>query len=48
MIFLTEHGIGSYGELAERCDAIATYRKLKPIYNRYKTSKNKKKFLRGL
>ena len=73
--FLTEHGIGSYEELAEQCDAIAaasirtreslrdteqqitdltllgkqidTYRKLKPIYDRYKTSKDKEKFLRG-
>ena len=26
---------------------IATYRKLKPIYDRYKTSKDKEKFLRG-
>lgn len=75
MNFLTEHGIGSYEELAERCDAIAaasirtreslrnteqqitdlallskqidTYRKLKPVYDRYKASKDKEKFLRG-
>ena len=75
MNFLTEHGIGSYEELVERCDAIAaasirtreslrdteqqiddlailrkqidTYRKLKPVYDRYKTSKDKEKFLRG-
>ena len=75
MNFLTEHGIGSYEELMERCDAIAaasirareslrateqriadlsllgkqidTYRKLKPVYNRYKASKDKEKFLRG-
>ena len=75
MNFLTEHGIGSYEELVERCDAIAaasirtreslrdveqqitdlallskqidTYRKLKPIYDRYKASKDKEKFLRG-
>ena len=75
MNFLTEHGIGSYEELVERCDAIATasirtreslrdteqqitdlallgkqidtYRKLKPVYNRYKASKDKEKFLRG-
>ena len=73
--FLTEHGIGSYEELVERCDAVAassirtreslrdteqritaltllgkqidTYRKLKPIYDRYRTSKDKEKFLRG-
>ena len=75
MNFLTEHGIGSYEELVERCDAIAaasirtreslrdtgqriadlallgkqigTYRKLKPVYDRYKASKDKEKFLRG-
>ena len=72
---LTEHGIGSYEELVERCDAVVaasirtrenlrdteqriadlallgkqidTYRKLKPVYNRYKASKDKEKFLRG-
>ena len=72
---LTEHGIGSYEELVERCDAVAaasirtreslrdteqriadlallgkqlnTYRKLKPVYDRYKASKDKEKFLRG-
>ena len=75
MNFLTEHGIGSYEELEEWCDAVAaasirtreslrdteqqiadlaflgkqidTYRKLKPIYDRYKESKDKEKFLRG-
>ena len=75
MNFLTEHGIGSYEELVERCDAVAaasirtreglrdveqqianlallgkqidTYRKLKPVYARYKASKDKEKFLRG-
>ena len=75
MNFLTEHGIGSYEELVERCDVVAaasirtreslrdteqritnlaligkqidTYRKLKPIYDRYKASKDKEKFLRG-
>ena len=75
MNFLTEHGIGSYEELAERCDAVAaasirtreslrdteqriadlallgkqidTYRKLKPVYDRYKAAKDKEKFLRG-
>lgn len=75
MNFLTEHGIGSYEELGERCDAVAaasirtreslrdteqriadlallgkqidTYRKLKPVYDRYKASKDKEKFLRG-
>ena len=75
MNFLTEHGIGSYEELAERCDAVVaasirtrenlrdteqriadlallgkqidTYRKLKPVYDRYKASKDKEKFLRG-
>ena len=75
MNFLTEHGIGSYEELVDRCDAVAaasirtrkslrdteqqiadlallgkqinTYRKLKPVYDRYKTSTDKEKFLRG-
>ena len=75
MNFLTEHGIGSYEELVERCDAVSatsirtreslrdteqrianlsllgkqvdTYRKLKPVYDRYKASKDKEKFLRG-
>ena len=75
MNFLTEHSIGSYEELVERCDAVAaasirtreslrdteqqitnlallgkqidTYRKLKPVYDRYKASKDKEKFLRG-
>ena len=73
--FLTEHGVGSYEELAERCEAasassarlkaelretgarmealtlkqkyVATYRRLKPTYDRYKASKDKEKFLRG-
>lgn len=72
---LSEHGIGNYEELVERCDAIAaasirtrkalrdaeqqiadlallgkqidTYRKLKPVYDRYKASRDKEKFLRG-
>ena len=71
MNFLTEHSIGSYEELVERCDAIAaasirtreslrdteqrttdlallgkqidTYRKLKPVYDRYKASKDREK-----
>ena len=75
MNFLTEHGIGSYEELEERCDAVAaasirtrenlrdteqkiadlallskqidTYCKLKPVYDRYKASKDKGKFLSG-
>ena len=75
MNFLTKHGIGSYEELAERCDVVAAasirtseslrdteqwiadlallgkqidiYRKLKPVYDRYKASKDKEKFLRG-
>ena len=75
MNFLTEHGIGSYEELVERCDAVTaasirtrdslrdteqqiadlaiigkqidTYRKPKPVYDRYKASKDKEKFLRG-
>ena len=75
MNFLTEHSIGSYEELVERCDAIAaasirtreslrdteqrttdlallgkqidTYRKLKPVYDRYKASKDREKFLRS-
>lgn len=75
MNFLTEHGIGSYEELVEQCDAVAaasirtreslrdteqriadlallgkqidTYRKLKPVYDRYRESKDKEKFLRG-
>ena len=76
MNFLAEHGIGSYEELVERCDAVAAasirtreslrdieqriaalallgkqidiYRKLKPVYDRYKASQDKEKFLRGL
>ena len=75
MNFLTEHGIGSYEELVERCHAVAaasirtreglrdaeqriadlallgkqidTYRKLRPVYDRYKASKDKGKFLHG-
>lgn len=75
MNFLAEHGISSYEELVERCDAVSaasirtrenvrdveqqitdlailgkqidTYHKLKPVYDRYKTSKDKEKFLRG-
>ena len=75
MNFLTEHSIGSYEELVERCDAVSaasirtrerlrdteqritdlallgkkidTYRKLKPVYDRYKASNDKEKFLRG-
>ena len=75
MNFLTEHGINTYEELVERCDAIAaasirtreslrdteqqitdlallgkqidTYRKLKHVYDRYKASKDKERFLRG-
>ena len=74
MNFLTEHGIGSYEELVERCDVVAavsirtrkslrdteqriadlallgkqidTYRKLKLVYDSYKVSKDKEKFLR--
>ena len=73
--FLTEHGIGSYEELLDRCEAasasvaqlkadlrdtgakvdeltlkmkhVVTYRQLKPIYDRYKASRDKEKFLRG-
>ena len=73
--FLTEHGIGNYEELVDRCEAasasiarlkadlrdtgakvdelalkmkhVATYRQLKPIYDRYKASRDKEKFLRG-
>ncbi len=73
--FLTEHGIGSYEELLDRCEVasasviqlkadlrdtgakmdelalkmkhVSTYRQLKPIYNRYKASRDKEKFLRG-
>jgi len=72
---LTEHGIGSYEELLDRCEAttvsvarlkadlrdtgaridelalkmkhVSTYRQLKPIYDRYKVSRDKEKFLRG-
>ena len=75
MNFLTEHGIGSYEELVDRCEAVSasvaqlkadlrdtgakidelalkmkhvgTYRQLKPIYDRYKASRDKEKFLRG-
>ena len=73
--FLTEHGIGSYEELVDRCEAasasvarlkadlqdtgaridelalkmkhVGTYRQLKPIYDHYKASRDKEKFLRG-
>ena len=73
--FLTEHGIGNYEELVDRCEAasasiarlkadlrdtgakvdelalkmkhVGTYRQLKPIYDRYKASRDKEKFLRG-
>ena len=73
--FLTEHGIGSYEKLLDRCESasasvaqlkadlrdtgakvdeltlkmkhVATYRQLKPIYDRYKASRDKEKFLRG-
>ena len=73
--FLTEHGIGSYEDLLDRCETasasvvrlkadlwdtgakideltlkmkhVATYRQLKPIYDRYKASRDKEKFLRG-
>ena len=73
--FLTEHGIGSYEELLDRCEVasasaarlkadlrdtgakidelalkmkhVAAYRQLKPIYDRYKVSRDKEKFLRG-
>ena len=73
--FLTEHGIGSYEELLDRCEVasasaarlkadlrdtgakidelalkmkhVAAYRQLKPIYDRYKASRDKEKFLRG-
>ena len=73
--FLTEHSIGSYEELIERCDAAtaatsrikadirateaaierltltakyaATYRKLRPVYDQYRQSRDKEKFLRG-
>ena len=47
--FLTEHGISSYEELAERCDgaAAATYRQLRPMYDQYRQSRDKEKFLRG-
>ena len=73
--FLTEHRIGSYEELLDRCEAasasvaqlkadfrdtgakideltlkmkhVATYRQFKPVYDRYKASRDKEKFLRG-
>ena len=73
--FLTEHGISSYEELSDWCEAasvsaaqlkadlrdtgakidelalkmkhVGTYRQLKPIYDRYKASRDKEKFLRG-
>ncbi len=73
--FLTEHGISSYEELAERCDGAAaatarvkadlratekemerltltmkhaaTYRQLRPLYEEYRQSRDKEKFLRG-
>ena len=73
--FLTEHGISSYEEPAERCDGAAaaaarvkadlratekemewltltmkhaaTYRQLRPMYDQYRQSRDKEKFLRG-
>ena len=73
--FLTEHGISSYEELAERCDGAAaatarvkadlratekemerltltmkhaaTYRQLRPMYDQYRQSRDREKFLRG-
>ena len=73
--FLTEHSIGSYEELIEKCDAAtaatariktdirateaaierltltakyaATYRQLRPVYDQYRQSRDKEKFLRG-
>ena len=47
--FLTEHGIGSLEDLSERCDgaAAATYRQLRPLYEEYRQSRDKEKFLRG-
>ncbi len=73
--FLTEHGIGSFEELSERCDGAAaatarvkadlratekemerltltmkhaaTYRQLRPLYDQYRQSRDKEKFLRG-
>lgn len=75
MNFLTEHGIDSYAQLAEKLSAItdnrnrvhaeikaiearqadlalvvkhaSTYRKLKPIYEQYRRSGDKEKFMRG-
>ena len=75
MNFLTEHGIGSYGELESKLTAVstrrdaahaeikriegraaelslvmkhsATYRQLKSLYDRYRKSDDKEKFLRG-
>lgn len=72
---MTEHGIGSYEELIERCDAATaatarikadirateaaiesltltskyatTYRQLRPVYDQYRQSRDKEKFLRG-
>ena len=72
--FLTEHGISSYEELAERATGAAatarvkadlratekkmerltltmkhadTYRQLRPLYDQYRQSRDKEKFLRG-
>ena len=56
--FLTEHGIGGLEELSERCDGAAaatarvkkhatTYRQLRPLYDQYRQSRDKEKFLRG-
>ena len=75
MNYLTEHGIGSYGELERRLAAAtekrdstqasikaietrtaelslvskhaATYRQLKPVYDQYRKSRDREKFLRG-
>ena len=35
------------GELALKMKHVGTYRQLKPIYDRYKASRDKEKFLRG-
>ena len=47
--FPTGRGAGSWEELSERCDgaAAATYRQLRPLYEEYRQSRDKEKFLRG-
>lgn len=50
---MEEHGIDNYADLESKVAAVmekrdtATYRQIKPVYNRYRQSRDKEKFLRG-